>query len=120
MKFDKLTIKSQEAVAEAQAHASSRGHTAIEPAHLGVTSLATAAPAFLPLIYLNAVAPGLIAGYLLWAGDRRAPGRGRLRRRWRGLTAPAWWRAVPLLAAAGRGPSLTDTDSDPGARTPGA
>ena len=34
MKFDKLTIKSQEAVAEAQAHASSRGHTAIEPAHL--------------------------------------------------------------------------------------
>ncbi len=93
---------------------------AIETAHLGVTSLATDAPAFLPLIYLNAVAPGLIAGYLLWAGDRRAPGRGRLRRRWRGLTAPAWWRAVPLLAAAGRGPSLTDTDSDPGARTPGA
>ncbi len=34
MKFEKLTIKSQEAVAEAQAHASSRGHTAIEPAHL--------------------------------------------------------------------------------------
>ncbi len=34
MKFDKLTIKSQEAVAEAQSHASSRGHTAIEPAHL--------------------------------------------------------------------------------------
>ena len=34
MKFDKLTIKSQEAVAEAQSQASARGHTAIEPAHL--------------------------------------------------------------------------------------
>ena len=34
MKFDKLTIKSQEAVGEAQSLASSRGHSGIEPAHL--------------------------------------------------------------------------------------
>jgi ATP-dependent Clp protease ATP-binding subunit ClpB len=34
MKLDKLTIKSQEAVAEAQSLAGSRGHSAIEPAHL--------------------------------------------------------------------------------------
>ncbi len=34
MKFDKLTIKSQEAVGEAQSQASSRGHSIIEPAHL--------------------------------------------------------------------------------------
>ncbi|MEE2673939.1 MAG: ATP-dependent chaperone ClpB [Myxococcota bacterium] len=34
MKFDKLTISSQEAVGEAQSHASARGHSAIEPAHL--------------------------------------------------------------------------------------
>jgi ATP-dependent Clp protease ATP-binding subunit ClpB len=34
MQFDKLTIKSQEALAEAQSHASSRGHGEIQPAHL--------------------------------------------------------------------------------------
>ena len=34
MKFEKLTIKSQEAVGEAQSLASSRGHSSIEPAHL--------------------------------------------------------------------------------------
>jgi len=34
MRFDKLTIKSQEALAEAQSQASSRGHSQIEPAHL--------------------------------------------------------------------------------------
>jgi ATP-dependent Clp protease ATP-binding subunit ClpB len=34
MRFDKLTIKSQEAVAEAQSLAASRGHSVIEPAHL--------------------------------------------------------------------------------------
>jgi ATP-dependent Clp protease ATP-binding subunit ClpB len=34
MQFDKLTIKSQEAVAEAQSLASARGHSSIEPAHL--------------------------------------------------------------------------------------
>ena len=34
MRMDKLTIKSQEALAEAQAQASSRGHTEITPAHL--------------------------------------------------------------------------------------
>ena len=34
MQFEKLTIKSQEALAEAQSQASSRGHSRIEPAHL--------------------------------------------------------------------------------------
>jgi len=34
MRFDKLTIKSQEAVAEAQSRASTRGHSQITPAHL--------------------------------------------------------------------------------------
>src|SRR5262245_1185281 len=34
MRFDKLTIKSQEALAEAQSLASARGHSEISPAHL--------------------------------------------------------------------------------------
>jgi len=34
MRFDKLTIKSQEALAEAQSLAGSRGHSEIQPAHL--------------------------------------------------------------------------------------
>ena len=34
MRFDKLTIKGQEALAEAQSLASSRGHSEITPAHL--------------------------------------------------------------------------------------
>jgi ATP-dependent Clp protease ATP-binding subunit ClpB len=34
MRFDKLTIKSQEAVAEAQSDASARGHSEIQPAHV--------------------------------------------------------------------------------------
>jgi ATP-dependent Clp protease ATP-binding subunit ClpB len=34
MRMDKLTIKSQEALAEAQSLATSRGHSSIEPAHL--------------------------------------------------------------------------------------
>jgi ATP-dependent Clp protease ATP-binding subunit ClpB len=34
MRFDKFTIKSQEALAEAQSQASSRGHSEIQPAHL--------------------------------------------------------------------------------------
>jgi ATP-dependent Clp protease ATP-binding subunit ClpB len=34
MRFDKLTIKSQEALAEAQSLASARGHSEIQPAHL--------------------------------------------------------------------------------------
>ena len=34
MRFDKLTIKAQEALSEAQSKAASRGHSQIEPAHL--------------------------------------------------------------------------------------
>src|SRR5512134_1093747 len=34
MRFDKLTVKSQEALSEAQSLATSRGHAQITPAHL--------------------------------------------------------------------------------------
>src|SRR4029450_7437241 len=34
MRFDKLTIKAQEALSEAQSRATSRGHSQIGPAHL--------------------------------------------------------------------------------------
>ena len=34
MQLEKLTIKSQEALGEAQSRASARGHSLIEPAHL--------------------------------------------------------------------------------------
>ncbi len=34
MRFDKLTVKAQEAVGEAQSQASSRGHSQIQPAHI--------------------------------------------------------------------------------------
>src|SRR5262245_11852595 len=34
MRYDKLTIKSQEALAEAQSLAGTRGHSEIQPAHL--------------------------------------------------------------------------------------
>ena len=34
MRFDKLTIKSQEALSEAQSLATSRGHSQLVPAHL--------------------------------------------------------------------------------------
>src|SRR5512138_993941 len=34
MRFDKFTIKSQEALSEAQSLAGSRGHSEIQPAHL--------------------------------------------------------------------------------------
>ena len=34
MRMDKLTIKSQEALAEAQSISSARGHSEIQPAHL--------------------------------------------------------------------------------------
>jgi ATP-dependent Clp protease ATP-binding subunit ClpB len=34
MRFDKLTLKSQEALSEAQSLATARGHSQITPAHL--------------------------------------------------------------------------------------
>ena len=34
MRYDKLTIKSQEALAEAQSPPAARGHSEIQPAHL--------------------------------------------------------------------------------------
>jgi lipopolysaccharide export system permease protein len=73
---------------------------AFESAHLGVTSLAADLPALLPLIYLNAIVPGLAAAALVWAGDRHAPGRGRLGRlRQRLMPPPIANRTPPAVPA---------------------
>ena len=50
MQFDKLTIKSREALAEAQALATSRGHGAVEPAHLLRALLAQPEGSTLPVL----------------------------------------------------------------------
>lgn len=72
---------------------------ALEGAHLGITSLAADLPAYLPLLYLNAIVPGLAAATLVWAGDRHAPGRGRLGRlRQRLMPSPIADRGPPGAA----------------------
>jgi ATP-dependent Clp protease ATP-binding subunit ClpB len=50
MRFDKLTIKSQEAVSEAQSLATSRGHSMIEPEHLLAALLAQPEGSTLPVL----------------------------------------------------------------------
>ncbi|MFP8879384.1 MAG: Clp protease N-terminal domain-containing protein, partial [Myxococcota bacterium] len=50
MRIDKLTIKSQQALAEAQSLAGSRGHSEIQPAHLLVALLAQPAGSTLPVL----------------------------------------------------------------------
>jgi ATP-dependent Clp protease ATP-binding subunit ClpB len=50
MQFDKLTVRSQEAVSEAQSLAASRGHGAIEPAHLLRALLAQPEGATVPVL----------------------------------------------------------------------
>ncbi|HVP30841.1 MAG TPA: ATP-dependent chaperone ClpB [Myxococcota bacterium] len=50
MRFDKLTIKSQEALSEAQSLASSRGHGAVEPAHLVAALLAQGEGVTVPIL----------------------------------------------------------------------
>ena len=50
MKFEKLTISSQEGVSEAQNQASSRGHSSIEPAHLLRALLAQQKGSTLPVL----------------------------------------------------------------------
>jgi ATP-dependent Clp protease ATP-binding subunit ClpB len=50
MRFDKLTIKSQEALAEAQSLAASRGQSTIEPAHLLAALLAQPEGSTIPVL----------------------------------------------------------------------
>jgi len=50
MRFDKLTIKSQEALAEAQSRASTRGHSEIQPAHLLVGLLSQPEGSTVPVL----------------------------------------------------------------------
>ena len=50
MQLDKLTIKSQEALSEAQSQAGGRGHGAIEPAHLLGALLAQPEGATVPVL----------------------------------------------------------------------
>ncbi|MBW2426851.1 MAG: type VI secretion system ATPase TssH, partial [Deltaproteobacteria bacterium] len=50
MRFDKLTIKSQEALQEAQSLGSSRGHQTIEASHLLVALLAQAEGIAVPIL----------------------------------------------------------------------
>ncbi len=50
MRFDKLTIKSQEALAEAQSRASARGHSEIQPAHLLVGLLSQPEGSTVPVL----------------------------------------------------------------------
>jgi ATP-dependent Clp protease ATP-binding subunit ClpB len=56
MKFEKLTINSQEAVGEAQNQASSRGHSGIEPAHLLRALLAQPQGSTIPVLQKLGVA----------------------------------------------------------------
>ncbi len=50
MRFDKLTIKSQEALSEAQSAAGSRGHSEIQPAHLLAALLGQAEGSTVPVL----------------------------------------------------------------------
>jgi ATP-dependent Clp protease ATP-binding subunit ClpB len=60
MRFDKLTIKSQEALAEAQSLASARGHAAIEAAHLLAALLAQPEGSTLPVLQKLGVSPNAV------------------------------------------------------------
>ncbi len=60
MRFDKLTIKSQEALSEAQSLASSRGHAVIEPAHLLAALLAQPEGSTHPVLQKLGVSPNAL------------------------------------------------------------
>ncbi|HET6304265.1 MAG TPA: Clp protease N-terminal domain-containing protein, partial [Myxococcota bacterium] len=60
MRFDKLTIKSQEALAEAQSLASARGHAAIEAGHLLAALLAQPEGSTLPVLQKLGVSPNAV------------------------------------------------------------
>ncbi|MCG8591605.1 MAG: type VI secretion system ATPase TssH, partial [Proteobacteria bacterium] len=56
MRFEKLTIKSQEALSEAQSLATSRGHSSIEPAHVLCALLAQPEGSTVPVLQKLGVA----------------------------------------------------------------
>ncbi len=60
MRLDKLTIKSQEALSEAQSLASARGHAAIEAAHLLAALLAQPEGSTLPVLQKLGVSPNAV------------------------------------------------------------
>jgi len=62
MQIEKLTIKSQEALAEAQSQASSRGHTRIQPAHLLRALLAQPEGSTVPVLQKLGVSLDLLLG----------------------------------------------------------
>ncbi len=64
MRYDKLTIKNQEALAEAQSHASSRGHSEIQPAHLLRALLAQPEGSTVPVLQKLGVSIEALAGQL--------------------------------------------------------
>ncbi|MFP6660883.1 MAG: ATP-dependent chaperone ClpB [Myxococcota bacterium] len=62
MQIEKLTIKSQEALAEAQSQASSRGHARIQPAHLLRALLAQPEGSTVPVLQKLGVSLDLLLG----------------------------------------------------------
>jgi ATP-dependent Clp protease ATP-binding subunit ClpB len=64
MQADKLTVKSQEALSQAQSLAGSRGHGVIEPAHLLAALLAQPEGTTVPLLHKLGIAPATLQGRL--------------------------------------------------------
>ncbi len=64
MRYDKLTIKSQEALAEAQSQASSRGHSEIQPAHLLKALLGQPEGSTVPVLQKLGLSIGALQGRL--------------------------------------------------------
>jgi len=64
MRFDKFTLKSQEAIGEAQNLATSRGHSQIEPAHLFCAMLAQPEGSTLPILQKIGVSPDALRNQL--------------------------------------------------------
>ncbi len=64
MRFDKLTIKSQEALQEAQGQCSSRGHQSLEATHLLVALLAQAEGSSVPVLQKLGLSIDALSGQL--------------------------------------------------------
>ncbi len=64
MRFDKFTIKSQEALSEAQSLAGTRGHSQIEPAHLLTALLAQPEGSTIPVLQKLGVSVEQLRGEL--------------------------------------------------------
>ena len=62
MRFDKLTIKSQEALQEAQGQCGARGHQTLEPTHLLVALLAQPEGSTVPVLQKLGVSLDASAG----------------------------------------------------------